>query len=938
MISPNQNLKTLKPFRVAALQALLGSSFLALVLVVGASCLGDGDKAYSRPRVEISTANTSGLAPLSVEFVSIVSGGIGSRTYSWDFGDGTTSSAANPTHTFVDVGTYVVVLRVKDEEGTEGASGIHIVVTGPQNLPPLVVATIAEGECAIPGRTIVQLDASTTTDPENDPLSYAWSFVSIPIGSSPRLNDTTVINPSFAASVEGIYELRVVVSDGANVVESEILRVTSSGASQLSVVSGSAQGGTVNEGVTNDLVVSVSNSCGLAVDNAAVNWRGANATMLFGVSSSTIDGSALNRVTLGSVAGSATVLASLISDDSVRVTFNLTATAGPAARLLMNLDASTRIVSTAPQAVRFHVTDSFGNPTTSPDVTFDLILDTPVSQSSVALFDDCTTGSKSKQGVATSGGIATVNFCSTTAEDVYVEIFNISSKLEPGGSVQILFDDMEANDVDYTQVQRGPLLDENYWEHGMPTQPIALSPYSGVRVRGTVLDADVRQSPFDNNPLRSVLTHPLDLRPSGPGAIISARLSFQQFVDIGEAANFDCRSHVTLHMGSPDFGATRPYNTFYDTSGCFGEGFFRTSPDWQEVNFDLSPHIGTTTSLNWSLVASASAVGSGWYIDDVSVTGLVTVPVLRFVAGPSETVALTKILDGASESCQPGIVHGQLSDGAGNLTSDDGIEVTLSSDSSTTTFTNATHGQNFVGGAVATIESVGGEFSVALNNTVVGAETVSVRGQVSGELTTSDLVIEFQGLSTEDAFATGCSDGVDSDCDGDIDCDDSDCAGNPVCDCIAPYFDKGGRCARTYFMTSANWIGAQSECGGGQHFHSCDSTPYGFRFDDIPQPDSTIITAIDIETFSGVDCSGPASRELTVNNTLGAIFIYNGDSCSCNPTPNLQTLPSINAAGLSAYTLGGTNDLEIANPLSCEGFSQNPAFGGDGLWAVTVTY
>jgi hypothetical protein len=37
---------------------------------------------------------------------------------------------------------------------------------------------------------------------------------------------------------------------------------------------------------------------------------------------------------------------------------------------------------------------------------------------------------------------------------------------------------------------------------------------------------------------------------------------------------------------------------------------------------------------------------------------------------------------------------------------------------------------------------------------------------------------------------TYCSDGVDNDCDGDVDCDDADCAGDPGCDC----FEKKATC------------------------------------------------------------------------------------------------------------------------------------------------
>ncbi len=54
---------------------------------------------------------TVGLAPLAVTFTDVSSGG--PTSWSWTFGDGGTSTAQNPTHTYTAVGSYTVSLSVQ---------------------------------------------------------------------------------------------------------------------------------------------------------------------------------------------------------------------------------------------------------------------------------------------------------------------------------------------------------------------------------------------------------------------------------------------------------------------------------------------------------------------------------------------------------------------------------------------------------------------------------------------------------------------------------------------------------------------------------------------------------------------------------------------------------------------------------------------------------
>ncbi|MFJ8787457.1 PQQ-dependent sugar dehydrogenase [Streptomyces sp. NPDC102476] len=82
------------------------------------------------PVAQASADRTSGQAPLRVRFSSEgTSDQDGDAlTYSWDFGDGGTSTAANPAHTYKKNGTYTATLTAKDASGRTGSASVQIVV------------------------------------------------------------------------------------------------------------------------------------------------------------------------------------------------------------------------------------------------------------------------------------------------------------------------------------------------------------------------------------------------------------------------------------------------------------------------------------------------------------------------------------------------------------------------------------------------------------------------------------------------------------------------------------------------------------------------------------------------------------------------------------------------------------------------------------------
>jgi len=110
--------------------------------------------------------------------------------------------------------------EVTDREVTE--IDFHLIG---QELP---VAKAGPDQNVLTGSTVT-LNGSGSPDANGDPLSYNWSFVSRPAGSSAVLSDATVVKPTFTADVDGKYVLQLVVNDGTVDSSPDVTIVSASG-------------------------------------------------------------------------------------------------------------------------------------------------------------------------------------------------------------------------------------------------------------------------------------------------------------------------------------------------------------------------------------------------------------------------------------------------------------------------------------------------------------------------------------------------------------------------------------------------------------------------------------------------------------------------------------------------------------------------------------
>ena len=120
------------------------------------------------------------------------------------------SSSAIATFTVDLDGTYVAQLIVND--GTEDSVADTVtIIAATENSVPVANAGIDQNVLA---GNIVSLDATGSSDADGDLLSYTWSFVSKPTGSSSVLDNEQVELPSFTPDLDGSYVFSLTVNDG----------------------------------------------------------------------------------------------------------------------------------------------------------------------------------------------------------------------------------------------------------------------------------------------------------------------------------------------------------------------------------------------------------------------------------------------------------------------------------------------------------------------------------------------------------------------------------------------------------------------------------------------------------------------------------------------------------------------------------------------------
>ncbi|MEU9836761.1 carbohydrate-binding protein [Streptosporangium sp. NPDC048047] len=166
-----------------------------------------GKAANRNPIAKAAADRLSGPAPLTVAFSSAGSSDPegGALTYSWNFGDGTTSTAANPSKTYTADGTYTVTLTVRDPQGLTGNTSL--IVTVGNTAPKVTLTNPADGQPFSFGDTVpFQV---TVTDPEDGTIDCSKVTVTYLLGHDShrhQITSQTGCSGSIAVPVDGEHD------------------------------------------------------------------------------------------------------------------------------------------------------------------------------------------------------------------------------------------------------------------------------------------------------------------------------------------------------------------------------------------------------------------------------------------------------------------------------------------------------------------------------------------------------------------------------------------------------------------------------------------------------------------------------------------------------------------------------------------------------------
>lgn len=140
-------------------------------------------------------------------------------SYAWDFGDGTTSLSATPTHSYATANSYIVSLTVSDAFGGSKTRSIAINVSPAPDIAP--TATAGASPLVTTPNQPVSFSSLGTQDPDQPagtPLTYQWTFGDF---SSP----SNLTDPTHAYAAAGHYVVKLKVTDASGASDTDSVTV-----------------------------------------------------------------------------------------------------------------------------------------------------------------------------------------------------------------------------------------------------------------------------------------------------------------------------------------------------------------------------------------------------------------------------------------------------------------------------------------------------------------------------------------------------------------------------------------------------------------------------------------------------------------------------------------------------------------------------------------
>jgi PKD repeat protein len=185
------------------------------------------------PNAVIQATPLSGPAPLTVTFSSVGSSDPDGDpiTYSWNFGDGGTSTQANPSHTYGSTGTFIAVLTVTDSKGA--FSKAQVSITSGNSKPTASIDAPVAGTLWRVGQSITF--SGHATDPQDGalpPSAFFWEIIlhhcpsnchTHPNGSFPGVTTASFSAPDH--DYPSYLEIKLTATDAGGLTDTKSLRL-----------------------------------------------------------------------------------------------------------------------------------------------------------------------------------------------------------------------------------------------------------------------------------------------------------------------------------------------------------------------------------------------------------------------------------------------------------------------------------------------------------------------------------------------------------------------------------------------------------------------------------------------------------------------------------------------------------------------------------------
>ncbi|HYG52971.1 MAG TPA: PKD domain-containing protein [Flavobacteriales bacterium] len=155
---------------------------------------GDGNTTYCLLPGDPTTSET-------VVFTNTTTGGV---SYLWDFGDGTTSTAFSPSHTYTAFGTYTVTMTATGANGCTATATLTVVFE--KYVAASLTLSILEYSGCVPHTltTLTNLSVNANT--------YTWNFGD----GTPAVTTTSPIPPAHTYTTGGTYTITLTASNSCN--------------------------------------------------------------------------------------------------------------------------------------------------------------------------------------------------------------------------------------------------------------------------------------------------------------------------------------------------------------------------------------------------------------------------------------------------------------------------------------------------------------------------------------------------------------------------------------------------------------------------------------------------------------------------------------------------------------------------------------------------